>query len=135
MKYRKPADPFAHLAPVVDEIGDLERELDPLKPKAARLDLLRKKIREAYADAPAESEHTLEGSRFAIVVGPRGNQTIIDIPKLLKSVGVKLFARLATVTLKALESECAPDVVETVCSVSRLGSRSLKVLAKGEKGA
>lgn len=140
MKSRKAAGTLEDLvrikfAPIVDEIGDLERELAPLKPKAARLELLRKQLRYAYENSPAESEYTVEGSRYAIAVGPRGNQTVIDIPKLLKLIGVKLFARIASVTLKALESECAPDVVETVCSVSRLGSRPLKVLEKAAKAA
>lgn len=120
---------------MVDEIGDLERELAPHKPKITRLDNLRKKLRDEYEGQPAASAFTSDGARYAIEVGARGWQTLIDVSKLFKSVKVNDFLKMAGITLKALNSTCSPAVAASVISEAQTGPRSLVVTAKGAPGA
>jgi hypothetical protein len=128
----KPAQDPA-LTAMVDEIGDLHAQLDPLKPKIARLELLRKALRKAYDDKQADGYYTAEGARFSILVGPRENERKMNIPALLKAIGAKVFQRIAGVTLAALERE-APHAIaaEGVITFAATGTRSLKVLEKGK---
>jgi hypothetical protein len=128
----KPAQDPAITA-LVDEIGDLSRELGPLAPKAARLDLLRKSLRKHYDEHPADGYYMAEGNRFSILVGPRENERRINYPALIKAAGSKLFQRIARVTLTALETE-APHVAGApgVITLAATGHRSLKILEKGQ---
>ena len=128
----KPAQDPA-LTALVDEIGDLHRELDPLKPKIARLDLLRKSLRKHYDDKTADAYFTAAGARFEILVGPKENEKHISTPALIKAIGAKVFHRIAHVTLTALQKE-APHAIaaEGVITIKATGSRSLKVLEKGK---
>jgi hypothetical protein len=118
---------------LVDEIGDLHATLDPLKPKAARLELLRKALRKHYDDKQADGYYTAEGARYSILVGPRENQKTVSVPALIKAIGTKVFQRIASVTLTALEKE-APHAIaaDGVITMAPTGSRSLKVLEKGK---
>lgn len=116
---------------IVDEIGDLEAELAPLKPKQARLDLLRASLRASYDDKPAADSFQVEGNRFVVIVGGRGDQKIVNILKLFKRIRAKLFLQIASVTLKAVEA-LPPDVeLECVSKSVNTGPRTLKVFAKG----
>lgn len=117
---------------IVDEIGELEKELSPYQPKLSLLELRRKTLRDHYRDKQADQFFTAIGNRFEILLGPKGNEKHINIPKLLKAVGAKVFARIASVTLKALEAECSGDVVSQVVTIAPTGSRTLKIFEKAK---
>jgi hypothetical protein len=120
-KPKPAADPA--IALLVDEIGDLHAQLDPLKPKTARLELLRKSLRKHYEEKAADAYFTAEGLRYSILLGPKEN----------KAIGAKVFQRIARVTLTALQAE-APHAIaaEGVITIEPTGTRSLKVLEKGK---
>lgn len=124
---RTAVDPFAAIA---DELGALEKEMAPHAQKLARVDLLRKTLREACTAAP-ESEWTVTGARFIAVLGMRGNTTLIAFPALVKIVGAKVFATFATCTLKELAARVSPVVAASVTSMARVGPRPLKTFEKG----
>lgn len=115
----------------IDELGALEKEFAPLRPKLARIELLRKSIRERYAASPAEKDFTAEGVRFMVAVGPRANESVINYPKLLKAIGAKLFCSIAKTTLKALEENVACGVRADVITIEAVGPRSLKTFERG----
>jgi hypothetical protein len=115
----------------VDELGALEKEFAPLRPKLARIELLRSAIRARYDDSPAATPFTAEGAHYSILIGARGNVSTINVLKLIKAIGLKAFASFATVTLTALKTHVACGVVATVVSVAAEGQRSLKTFEKG----
>lgn len=114
------------LAAAVDELGSIEKELAPLAGRIARAEQLKKAIRAQTPDATSE----IAGEHFVAVLGPRANQTVIHFPALVKKIGAAAYAKVATVTLKALE-EHWPGHVAAVTSQEPSGSRSLKVLERG----
>lgn len=121
----------AKLAAEVDELGALEKELAPLKPKLARLELLRKSVRTRYDASPAAESFEATGQRFMVIVGARANESVINYPVLIKSIGAKLFHAIAKTTLKALE-EHVPCAVRAACiTVEPIGTRSLKTFERG----
>jgi hypothetical protein len=124
--------PDPKLTALVDEIGDLEKELAPHAGKAARLEKQRKKLRELYDDKPASQPYTADGARYCIELGARGMQTVVNIPKLFKSVKLATFLKIATVTLKAITAECTPGVAGSVLTEAQTGHRSLKITEKGK---
>ena len=127
----KPAEkPASEFAPLVDELGALEKEMAPHAQKLARIEQLRKALR-AACTLPADQEWNVEGERFNAVLGMRGNEQVISFAGLVKAIGAKAFAIFVKCTLKDLEANCAPAVVASVVSSARTGSRSLKTFEKG----
>jgi hypothetical protein len=129
---KKPIDPFAA---VVDEIGDLEAELAPWKQKTARLEALRKSLRDHYASEPADATFEVHGTRFLTLVGPRAAQRLVNCASLFKLIGQKRFLAICAVTLKALEEACKLDVVLACVETSDTGPRTMKTFAKASAKA
>ena len=115
------------LAADVDALGDIERQLAPHRLAIAREEALRKAIRGYFDDAPVLASFDARGERFTAVVGARAEERAICYPKLIKSIGIAAFKKIATVTLKALEAEVSPGVIEACVSREYSGWRSLKV--------
>lgn len=124
------AKAVSEFAPLADELGSLEREMAPHAQKLARIDALRKALR-AACSAPADSEWTIEGSRFIAVLGARAMERAVDYKKLVKAIGAGVFAKFATCTLKALEEHATPAIVAAVVTSDRTGSRTLKTFERG----
>ena len=82
---------------IVDELGDLDKELSPFAAKIAR-----------------------------------GTERSVDIPALVKAIGAKVFAGIASISLKALEANVAPNVALDVVTSARTGFRTLKVMEKAQ---
>jgi hypothetical protein len=121
--------PDALLAAVVDEIGALEAELAPLKPKAKRLEMLRGALRLAFDARPAAESFTCEGDRFVVQLGAKAEKRTVNGGKLFKRIGAKLFLTVANVTLKALEA-LGPEALDCIDS-DLSGPREITVMAKG----
>jgi hypothetical protein len=115
----------------IDELGSLEKELAPLKTKIQRVEMLRKQIRTAAETGSATAEIQVSGSRYIAILGPRGNQTIINLPELVKRIKAAAFAKFATTTLSALQQHVDAETVEAVTATEATGPRSLKILEKG----
>jgi hypothetical protein len=115
---------------MVDELGDLERELHPLRPKIARAEALRKALREAVKDEDATKAITLEGARWNAVLGCCGNSTEIIVRALYKRLGIRRFLDLAKVSLKDAAGTCGPDVLGTCTRTEQTGSRALTLVQR-----
>lgn len=114
----------------VDELGDIDARLAPLRSLIAREQLLRSAIRDANAANAAPGEIRVAGARFDCVLGPRGNKTLIAFPRLVKAISARVFAKFATCTLGQLEAEVDAAVYADVTSVEACGPRGLKVLPR-----
>jgi len=125
-------DPMvALLAPMVDELGDIETRLAPHRSFIAREDALRKQIR-AGADSPAKAaaaEIPVHGVRFDVILGPRALERAIDFKLLVKLLGAAAFSKFARCGLGDLEKH-APGMEIACVSSANTGARSLKVFAK-----
>jgi hypothetical protein len=119
------------LAKNVDELGALERELAPLKFKIGRIDVLRKAIRAFYDGKPADELFMASGEKFAVSIGARARERTLNMPKLIKAIGARLFNSIATVSQKALEAEVPGATIEDCSTWNLTGHRSLKVFEKG----
>jgi hypothetical protein len=117
----------AQLAKIVDELGALEKELTPLKPKLDRLDSLRRAVRTAFDSEPADQAYVADGKKYSVIVGMRAAQRIIpSILKVYSELKPKKFLEHCSFTLKALDAVGAGHLAETQLT----GPRSLKVLEK-----
>ena len=115
---------------LADELGALEKEMAPHAQKISRIEALKKALRAACTAPPAE-QWTVDGTKFVAVLGPRSDQRLVDIPRLVKAITAAAFAKFATCTLKDLELHVAPATVASVVSSSASGSRPLKTFEKG----
>lgn len=126
--------PLPKLAEIADELGSLEKEygvlVAPFEGKMRRLELLRKMIRD-LCPAPAAVRWVAVGKRFDVELGPKANARKVDLFKLLKLVGVKLFLQVASVSLTALEEKVKPETIALVVTEDRTGTRSIKILEHG----
>lgn len=121
---------------LADELGDLKKEyallIAPFALKKPRMEALEAQLREACPVGPAD-EWTVKGARFDVILGKRAEYRIVDITKLIKAIGQKVFNSFATVSLKDLEAHPAvtADTVSAVIHKSRVGPRTLKTVEKG----
>jgi hypothetical protein len=120
------------IALIVDELGDLDKELSPFAAKIARVEALRKALRAEYLFQPADQNFLAEGARYVVAVGERGMERSVDIPALVKAIGAKVFCGIASITLKALDANVAPSTAMDCVTSARTGFRTLKVMEKAK---
>jgi hypothetical protein len=120
----------AQIADQVDELGALERELRPYTPKLKRIDELRKTIRASFDTLPAAQGTEAVGKTYFAVIGPRAIERSIDPAKLVKAIGLKMYARLSTITLKMLTDNVDATIAAGVVSSSQTGARTLNVFER-----
>lgn len=127
----KPAkvNPFGMLS---DEKYAIDKALRPYETQIKRREALKKALRAGCPVEPDE-EWTVRGETSVTVLGPCGNNQVIDYPALVKKVTAEVFATFATCTLTALEKNVAPAIIAAVVSEEQTGSRDLKTFAKDTK--
>ena len=109
----------------VDELGAIQKQLAPLRSLIAREEKLKREIRAAHDGFPADREIPLAGAAFTAVLGAKGMQTVINLPKLIKIIKAAGFAKFATCTLQTLCANVAEPIYEGVTSLEQTGPRSL----------
>jgi hypothetical protein len=120
-------------ATLIDELGDLELRLEPLSGDIRRREQLRTLVRSFAANAPAEKPLSLSGTRFQVTLGARQFQTeLAPMRALYKAMGRELFLKVCSVTLKALKEAVHPEIVASLTTQTRTGSRSIEVHARTE---
>lgn len=131
----KPAEPAAAspLSQAVDELGALEKRLLPFKADLARVEILRKAIRAQFDASPAAEPLEVKGERFTALLGPRGIERTINPAKLIKAIGVKVYATIARITLGDLEKNVDAGIVAAVVTSAHTGPRSLKTFERISK--
>lgn len=121
----KKDDPASHLAALIDELGALEAELGPLRAKIARLAIVRAAVREAFEDRPPTESVQFSGREFSVHLGPAGNESTADLPRLAELIGTKRLLDIVSVSLRTLEAECGPAVYAAVVTTTPTGTRPL----------
>jgi hypothetical protein len=127
----QPGIPASAIANEIDELGALEKEFAPLRPKLARIEMLRKVIRAHFDASPPASPFEASGARFICMIGPRAVERAINYKALIKAIGLKAFALIARVTLGALEEGVPCGVVAAVVTSDNTGARSIKTFERG----
>ena len=120
------------LCTLADEIGALERELSPLKPKLARLEDLRRTLRAHHDSEPADAVCTVQGERYVVVLGERGWENSVNVLNLAKLITAKCALKLAKVTLTALDSSPFAQFRTQCVESEQTGARSIKVFERGQ---
>lgn len=113
------------LASLIDELGALEAELGPLRAKIARLAIVRAAVREAFAGRPPAEAVQSSGREFTVHLGPAGNESTADLPRLASLIGTKRLLDIVSVSLRTLEAQCGPAVYAAVVTTTPTGTRPL----------
>lgn len=121
-----PASPYPKIAAMVDELGDIDRRLAPVRTLIAREEALRKNLRAAHTDHTADQEVRAAGSRFYAILGPKAAQRSIDFVRLVKKIGAARFVKFATCSLEALEKH-APGAEAEFVTKANTGSRPIRI--------
>lgn len=117
---------------MADELGELERELEPFRPKFGRVEVLRAAIRAAFAKGDPGRRYEVSGERWTVLLSKAGNASVVDKAELLKMIGAAKFADCSTITLKALEENVSKDILGAVVSLESIGPRVLTVVPKAD---
>lgn len=120
---------------MVDELGDLEKEIEAYKPKFARVEILRAAIRAAFGKSDPGKRYQVEGETWVVLLGKAGNSSVVDKAELLRLVGPARFAAASFLTLKSLEEHFPKDILGAVVSLEAVGPRVLTVVAKADNAA
>jgi hypothetical protein len=120
---------------LADELGGLERDYAVAEAswsgRLARMEQLRDALRRA-CPAKASEEWQVAGQRFGVVLSPRALKRSVNKPALLKRIGLKGFARIASVTLGDVERLVDPEVAaEVIVREEHAGTRRITIFEKG----
>ncbi len=125
---------------MIDELGDVERKLEPYDKLAKRRKELRSEVSKWAEQLKPEASKTIDGRRFAVNIGPqRMERRIRSMAKAFVVLGQKLFLSLCSLPLKALDDTLAPDQVARLTVEERTGHREIvpmpRVVAAKRKAA
>ncbi len=121
-------------AQMIDEYGELSRQIAEMKPNLARHKVLSDLLQSWYLEHPAGLPAVAEGHHYSLQIGPRENHTtILSIANVRKAIGAVRFLEVCSITLKAIK-ECLGDgpAFDSLVSIDRTGPRSLKAVAKAK---
>jgi hypothetical protein len=121
---------LTELEKYADELGSLEKRLAPFVADIARVDVLRKAIRASYGDSAAATTHLVNGRLFTLAVGACSNASRVNAIELQNLIGSRLFAEIATATLKSIEEKCPAGTAARVVTTTQTGPRSLKTFER-----
>ena len=118
------------LRQMVDELGTLEREIQPWRAKLARVETLRAALRAAYKTAEPWRSFRTEGQHYICLMGAAGNQSVVDRPRLFELIGAERYVEVSSVSLKELTAQCGACVLGAVVSTQPTGPRSLNIVPR-----
>ena len=108
---------------VVDELGDLLVATAPHKADFARLDALKKTIRDWFADDDPTESFVAHGDNYLATLGAKGNKTVIeDMQNVYDAMGHDAFLKACSVPIGSLGSLAA-----SVTIMVQTGPRDLTV--------
>jgi hypothetical protein len=118
-------------AKLIDEYGELCRQLDAIKPAVMRHKELGSMLQSWYVDTPADEPVTAQGRLYTLQISPRDHQTTIkDIRRVYRVLGVAKFLELCSITLKAVKESVDAKVYEGLVETHRTGFRTLKTVLR-----
>lgn len=115
---------------IVDEFGELARQLAQAKPLRDRYDRLSKEIQSWYEDKPADESFVAEGSRYTVQVSARQTErTVHNKPWLCNWMGLERFLDHATIGLRSIDSLVPKVWHGEFITEAQTGRRSLTPVA------
>lgn len=113
---------------LVDEYGELQRQVDEFKPTAERHKKVKEEIEACYADGAATSEFTAYGFIYQAQIGAKKwERTIVSMAKLFAALKKESFLALCGFTLKNLDGQNLPEAqLERIVRKEQTGSRAIK---------
>lgn len=119
-------------AKVIDEYGELDRQVREFAPIAAKHESLKKIIKAWCEEMPADEGAMLEGRQYKILVGARERERKFkSLSKVFKACGtLKRFLSVCTVAIGALEELIGKSQVESLVETTSTGTRRLRPIAK-----
>lgn len=118
---------------LVDEFGELDRQIQILTPKIKRHEALKLQIRGWYQDLPADVPAIATGSIYEVQVSARGQERSFTLKakiKIFAKLGKARAMELFSITLKAVEDAFGKDELELLASKANTGSRKLVPVLK-----
>lgn len=115
-------------ADLVDEFGELDRQIAAFAPTKKRHEQLQGIIRSWFADHPSESPATVSGHVYTVQVSPRGEERYFSLKaklQIFKRLGKEKALELFSITLKAVEESLGRGDMEMLVSKANSGSRKL----------
>ncbi len=123
---------FAALAVLVDELGELQKDLAPFIAKFARVVAIQKALREAFRNDAQDRSIVIAGQSWRAHLSACGNQSKISVRALYKAIGIRQLLSIASVTLTAAAATVSPEVLATCTETTQTGPRKLTVVPHGE---
>lgn len=118
-------------AALVDEFGELSRQVAEFAPTQRRLEQLRVIIAGWYADADAAKEWRVDGQVWALHVGMRERRRrITDMQRLYKVLGRDTFLRLASIAMDKLELQLSEEHLAGLVVAERTGPRRIAAVLR-----
>lgn len=118
---------------IVDELGQLEQDIEPLKEKEKKASELRAVIRGWHEKDLATAKATHEGHKFTVTVGPKENQRWIkSMLNVLDLVGSEKFLANCSMTLAKLKDLVTPPHFEQYTEQDRTGARPVHSFARSK---
>ena len=118
---------------LIDEFGELDRQVKQFAPTAKRHEAIAKEIRSWYVNHPAEQGALAEGTLYEVQVSARGEERQFSLKaklQILKELGRAKAMALFTITLKAAEEALGAARVAQLVQLERTASRKLVVVAR-----
>lgn len=125
---------------IIDEFGEVDRQVLGFKPTLARHKALQAQILGWYLDLPGDQTITAEGKLYTVQVGMRENKrTLTNVKRafrmIQKAIGLDDLLGLITLPLKAIDQHIAIADQRTIVKQERTGPRDLTVVAKAPVAA
>lgn len=117
---------------LIDEFGELDRQMQQMKPAVERYEALKAIIKGWYDHSPPGGTAIAKGRLYEIQVSARETQRRIRSMMLVyKAVGgLQKFFALVTVPLKGLEDLIGKEKAAALLVEEQCGSRRLKAVPK-----
>ena len=127
----KPGINASLIAAQIDQVGALsKRSCCPSGPTWRGSSCCAKPSGCSMTIRPAAEPFEARGDKFVAIIGPRAHERSINPAKLIKAIGLKVYATLATLTLRVLEENVAADIVANVVTTAPTGARSIKTFER-----
>ncbi len=119
-------DEAATRAALVDEFGELDRQVKAFSETAKRHESLRKTIVAWFPNLPGDQAAIISGQLYQVNVGMREEKrSILSMVKVFKAVGKTKFLEACSFTIDALETALGKVPAEAFLDRSRTGARKV----------
>lgn len=118
---------------MIDEFGELNRQVQMFEPVQTRFELVKKAIKSWFDDAPADAEATVEGKVYLLHISARQRvRRIRDMQQLALEVGHdELLGMLAShVPLGVIEDLIGKTKTDALVVDERSGVRRIRAVPK-----